>query len=217
VDHFGFLRDNLLFLRWFYEQSTKSFSEIKRRIEAYEEPYVPRADYDDAEPPFLSEWLEANDAIKLQGQVCLSLLQRSFREYLDSTVKLHPQSQPERKGNWFDNYKRWFLHEAGIDWERSPVAPVRIEELTIARNCVEHGSGSIYDAGRLVKHQSENYHERFPDAVFASDFETALWREMNYPQPVAIELTLDKLGKAIDDLLAFSNFVEKNLPPWMAR
>ena len=206
------LVSNLRFLRWFYELSITGFVDIKRRIDAQEEPYVPRSGYEYDEPPFLSEWLDADEARKLQGQVCLSLLQRSLREYLDSTVKRHPGSRPKRKGNWFGNYKEWFLSEIGIDWEKSPVPLTRIEELTIARNCVEHGSGSVYDAHRLVKRQGKNYHERFPDSVFANEFERALWREMGYPQPVEIELTPEKLDNAMEEILGFGRFIEENLP-----
>lgn len=214
MDYLALLNDNLKFLRWFYEQSVMPFREIKRKIEGQEDPYIP-AGYECDEPPFLSEWQEADEALKLQGQVCLSLLQRSFREYLDSTVQRHPKAQPARKGNWFANYKKWFLEEAAIDWDKSPVPLSRIEELTIARNCVEHGSGSVNDAHRLVKEQAENYHERFPDAMFASEFERTLWKEMEYPQPVAIELTQEKLDNAIENILAFAKFIEENLPAWM--
>jgi len=184
VDYFAMLKDNLQFLKWFYEQSVLPFKEIKRRINAQEDPYIPRADYEDDDPPFLSEWQDADDALKLQGQACLSLLQRSFREYLKSTAKRHPETPPKEKGNWFANYKKWFLQEAAVDWEKSPVPLSRTEELTIARNCVEHGSGSVYDAHRLVKEPGEDYHDRFPDAMFASEFEQMLWEESGYPQPV---------------------------------
>jgi len=215
VDYFAMLKDNLQFLKWFYEQSVAPFKDIKRKIDAQEDPYISRGDYESEEPPFLSEWLDADDALKLQGQSCLSLLQRSFREYLDSTVTRHPETRPEKKGNWFVNYKRWFLEEAAVDWDKSPVPLDRIEELTIARNCVEHGSGSIYDAHRLVKEQAENYHDRFPDAMFASEFERTLWKEAGDPQPVTIELTPEKLDSAIANILAFATFIEEKLPAWM--
>lgn len=215
MDYLALLNDNLQFLRWFYEQSVRPFAEIKRKIEGQEDPYVPRAGYEYDEPPFLPEWSDAEQALKLQGRVCLSLLQRSFREYLDSTVQRHPKSQPERKGNWFANYKKCFLEATAIDWDKSPVPVSRVEELTIARNCVEHGSGSVYDEHRLVKQQGENYHDRFPDAMLASEFEKALWREMGYPQPVATELTQEKLDSAIKNVLAFAEFIEENLPPCM--
>lgn len=212
MDHLALLRGNLQFLSWFYEQGGSAFREIKGKIEANEEPYIPRAGYEYEEPPFLAEWLDANDALRLQGQVCLSLLQRSLREYLDNAVGRHPSSRPNRKGNWFENYRQWFLEELGVDWGKSPVPLARIEELTLARNCVEHGSGDVVDRYRLVKQQSAEYHERFPDAVFADEFEAEMWKEMKYPQPVRIELTPAKLETAIDDALTFCGFVEENLP-----
>jgi hypothetical protein len=115
------LEDKLQFLRTFYQLTTEPFSEIKRKIDAGEEPFVDRRnpeDYD--EPAFLTEWQDADQGLKLQQQVCLNLLQRSFREFLDSTVQQcggKPQ-KPKRGECWFDTYKAWFQHERALRGRR---------------------------------------------------------------------------------------------------
>jgi hypothetical protein len=76
------LDSKISFLQVFYQLTTEPFREIKMKIDANEEPFVARGnpkDYD--EPPFLTEWQEADEGLRVQGQVCLTLLQRSFREY----------------------------------------------------------------------------------------------------------------------------------------
>ena len=168
--------------------------------------------------------MEADEGLKLQLQVCLTLLQRSFKEFLDKTIQQHeeyPQSRPKKGENWFESYKAWFWAEAAIQWDDAPVSPVRMEELTIARNCIQHGgeargdSGDVFDSHRLLKSQSVNYHKRFPDAFFADEFESNLWKEHGFSQPVTINLTPEKLEVSIADILAFCRFIDDHLPSWM--
>jgi len=113
-------------LRVFYRLTTQAFREIKRKIDAGEEPYVARGDPEDYdEPPFLTEWQEADEGLRLQGQVCLTLSQRSFREFLKATLRQrrdYPNSKPKENANWFDNYKTWFWEEAAIDWGKAPIS-----------------------------------------------------------------------------------------------
>src|SRR5271170_5951135 len=137
------LNDKLKFTAWFLELSTASFREIKRKITVGEHPYESGTrSEEDSEPPFAIEWLNADQAIQLQGQLCLNLVQRSLCEYLEQTVKLSPRKPPSKKGHWFENYKRWFLEE-GIDLSGSGADLLLIEELTLARNRIQHGSASV--------------------------------------------------------------------------
>jgi len=220
------LAGKLTFLRDFYALTTKPFQEIKRKIDVREKPYIDHAnseDYD--EPPFLSEWLDADAGLKLQQQVCLTLLQRSFKEFLDRTIRQHcdyPASGPRKPKNgesWFDTYKAWFWEGAAIDWDKSPVSLGKMEELSLARNCVQHGGekhggiGDVLDSHSLLKRQSKNYHERFPNAFFADELEKRIWED--HPQPVTINLTPEKLNVAIEEILTFCKFIHDQLPVWM--
>jgi hypothetical protein len=179
MDNFAILAEKLDFLRSFFELTTQPFHEIKRRIDSNEAPYIFQGNLENCEePPFLSEWIHANDGLKLQQQVCLTLLQRSFREFLDQTIgqlcDTRSCNKPKLgKGkNWFEVYGEWFLNEAGIRWEDGPVPLDRMEELSVARNCIHHGGethggmGDVRDSHALLKKQSNSYHERFPEAFF---------------------------------------------------
>ncbi|MGB9121403.1 MAG: hypothetical protein WCE73_12340, partial [Candidatus Angelobacter sp.] len=143
MSNFAFLEQKLKFLHGFYETTTQSFREIRRKIEAQEDPYVPVWDGEpDGAPPFLDEWMDATEGLRVQEQLCLNLLQRSLREFLVNTIQEHreyPKSQPAKGGNWFENYQEWFKDGCGIDWTQAGVDLSRIEELSFARNCVQHG------------------------------------------------------------------------------
>ena len=206
------LDDKLQFISWFFGLTTAPFIGIKRKIENGDHPYNPSAwSEESSEPPFATEWLEADQAIQLQGQLCLNLLQRSLMEYLDETVKLSSSAPPKKKNSWYEKYKKWFF-EAGVDWNAYGADLSLIEGLTFARNRVQHGSPG--DSHSLIKQQDGDYRTRFPDAVFQYDFEAQVFCDFG-PQLRHLELTQDKLNKAIEEIMRFANFIEEHLPVTM--
>ena len=203
------LHDKLRFVSWFFGLTTAPFVGIKRKIEAGDHPYKSSAmPSDSSDPPFAAEWLDADQAIRVQGQLCLSLLQRSLLEYLDETVKLSSSQAPNKKNNWFENYKRWFLG-VGVEWTASGADLLLIEEMTVARNRIQHGSRG--DSHGLIKTQDEDYRSRFPKALFQSDLEARMFRNFG-PKLRSIELTKEKLNRAIEEIMLFANFIEEHLP-----
>lgn len=75
-----FLGERLFFIKQLCINSSASFVERKRKIEAREEPFVPSYS-EDPEPPFLSEWLEAEDSLQVIGRTCISMLSAAFHLY----------------------------------------------------------------------------------------------------------------------------------------
>src|SRR5882757_1316218 len=192
MSHFEFVEHKTSELKRFYMSSTEPFREIKRKIEKNEDPFVPVYDGQEpsGDPPFLDEWQEANDFLRLQEQVCLVLFQRTFREFLDDTIKEHTGTKPSSKGNWFAHYCDWFKSEFDIDWSQSSANLGRLEELTEARNCVQHGGESfqlpnqyVFDSDGLIKRQSFTYHGRFPNAVFIDEYQRKIWQPPGRSEP----------------------------------
>lgn len=62
MDVLYFLKERTRFIRYFYETACQPFRETMRKIEAGEEPFEPPYS-EDGEPPFLTEWLEADTAL----------------------------------------------------------------------------------------------------------------------------------------------------------
>src|SRR5262245_61689139 len=85
MDVLYFLKRRTAFLRAFYKQTSAAYIETKRKIEAYEEPYSWPEGYEDAEPPFLAEWQEADEALEFLGQACVSFLSATPKLFLNES------------------------------------------------------------------------------------------------------------------------------------
>ena len=70
--HF-FLSERIGFIRQFYDVASEPFLERQRKIVDGEDPFVPTYS-EDSEPPFLTEWLEADESQQILGYSCLSML-----------------------------------------------------------------------------------------------------------------------------------------------
>src|SRR5712692_3959981 len=89
-----------------YDEAAGIFTTRKKKIEAAEEPYQPPPfdpEYGDPEPPFLEEWLEADEFQDIVGQACLSIVQSCLRDYLDGVVE---RSGIEEQGKKFMSQRR---------------------------------------------------------------------------------------------------------------
>src|SRR6516165_6807841 len=82
-----FLKERTHFIRWFYATATEPFETIIRKIEAEEAPYVLECPYDEIdidEPPFFSEWQEADTGLQMVGHTCISMLSEALRLYFET-------------------------------------------------------------------------------------------------------------------------------------
>ncbi len=78
-----FLKSRTAFIRYFYEHAVRPFNEIKIAIENEEEPYIPPYS-EDGEPPFLEEWMDAEQGVEIVGHACISMLSSSLYLFLKS-------------------------------------------------------------------------------------------------------------------------------------
>ena len=201
------LREKLRFIESMHQQATASFVEKKRQIENSEGDFDSSGwdpDSWDGTPPFLEEWQEADEAINLLGQACLSLVQSAFKEYLDGCVALTSR-KPQRKGkeSWFDAYRRFFDEQLGIDWHKSPVPLDSLEEINLARNDAQH-------AGRefgMTRYRDAKHQERFPSGIFADTMFTTMAERLPF-FPVPLKVTADSLTEAIKRVADFCAFLD---------
>jgi hypothetical protein len=142
VDIDYFLKNRTKFIRYFYEHATLSFTGIIKAIENKKEPYIPPYS-EDAEPPFLEEWLEANMGIETVGHTALSMLSSSLQLFLKEWVnRLERQHGIElkvnfKKNGWFNGY-RTILEQIEIPMNVCPADLEIIEQVALARNRVQH-------------------------------------------------------------------------------
>ena len=118
MDILAILRDKLDFIRDFYKTASAPFIVIKSKIENQEDPFT----YDGRptdEPPHLLAWTRAAESLNILGECCLSLVQRSFKDYLMGFIKNIWNEAPPKGRNWFKTYKEFFRNRS-IDWEKGP-------------------------------------------------------------------------------------------------
>ena len=81
MDVLYFFVDRTRFIRYFYDNAAAPFRETMRKIEAGEAPFGNPPYQEDGEPRYLSEWVEATEAVEVLGRSCLSMLSASLNLY----------------------------------------------------------------------------------------------------------------------------------------
>jgi hypothetical protein len=214
VDIVAFLKLRTAFIRYFYENGVRPFNEIKNAIEKGEEPYVPPYS-EEGEPPFLEEWMDAEQAVDTVGHVCISMLSSSLQLFLKNwVIRLELEfgikfTKDFKKHGWFNGYRQIFsimefpLSQCTADFDI-------IEQVTLARNRVQHPE----DLTELRVIHSETDLRRFPRPFFASETEmdmavrddddsTTWWLRPS------IKSERDKVFSAIDQVEALCSWLEK--------
>jgi len=119
------------FILGFYEKALSPFVETKRLIEEQKSPYEPEYSESD-ESPFLSEWLDADQAIDVLGVQCSSLLCSTLKLFLEEslknvfrrnahkftkTIENEQAYKSEFKKGWLNGYRELFENELNLDWQ----------------------------------------------------------------------------------------------------
>lgn len=209
-----FLERRLAFIEQYYTAAATPFLERKRKIEAGEEPFVPPYS-EDAEPPHLEEWLEADESLQILGQTCISMLSASFHLYFTTWqhhlgVPVAPSLKPVfKKRGWFNGYKSYLSANFGVEFGNSGCNLQLLEELVLARNRVQHPES--------ISSRSTNYSDddlkKLPSPFFVSEREVELMvgaedGERRWLVPPTINVTEEKLRAAIAEVRRFSEWLE---------
>jgi hypothetical protein len=175
MDVVFFFKRRTNFIRKFYDEAVRPFLQTQKLIEAEEEPYVPPYS-EDAEPPFLEEWIEADTSIQVVGRTAISLLSESLKVYFIQWDKLlgiqcskYFEDDFKKKGYW-SGYRRCFAAAYAIDWTKCPADSEIIERIALARNLSQH-------AGRITQlsiRHPRDLRGRFPKPIFVNDYEKNL-------------------------------------------
>jgi hypothetical protein len=208
MDILAGLRDKLRFIERHYAAASEPFREIKRKINAGEEPFEPPSldpeTATDFDPPFLDEWQEATESINIEGQAALKLVHGALHKYLSSFVNLYDVPLTAKGKDWLERYKNHFRDGYGIDWDNSPVPVSELEEVNLARNDVEHRG----EAFGMTRRQSKEHVRRFPAGLFVNEMDRELFQRPGDSWPLRIEVTDDGLKEAIRRVESFCEFLD---------
>lgn len=164
-----FLKERTKFARYFYKNAANSFETTIQLIKDEKEPFVPPYS-EDGEPAFLSEWLEARDAIDSVGLATVSMLSSSLQLFLSSwTDRIdHGETKLKRTGKkgWLNAYMK-IIADVGLELTNCPANLALIEQAVLVRNRTQHPD----ELTSLSISHSESDMEKYPSPHFISDID----------------------------------------------
>lgn len=212
-----FMRERTKIIRLFYEEGRVPFEQLKRQIEDGVPPFEPppfNPEYDDSEPPFLSEWIEAEQTRELVGMLAVSLLSDTLKLYfeeLEREIGFEFISKKARedhfKQGFVPAYKQILEHIMGDKFYSCGVRFDIIEQVILARNDLSHN-------GRLItfstKHNRKTL-EKHPNPFFANDdLRSEYSNKCVQWGGLPIEVSRDRLLEAITEVEKLADWIQEN-------
>jgi hypothetical protein len=208
-----FLKQRTAFIRQFYDVASFPFIERKRKIEAKEEPFIPPYS-EDEEPPFLEEWIEADESFHVLGYSCLSMLSAALQLYFKTwEIQFNIPDinlfKSEFKKGWFNGYKAYFAHHMGIRFEEAPVDLSIIEQIVLARNQIQHPEDIT---SHIVRYSGSDI-KKIPNIYFVNELEQIPYEgidesEKSWLFPPTLHVTREKLSAVIAEVDKLVDWME---------
>lgn len=215
-----FLKQRTAFIQKFYDNASFPFIEQKQKIEAGEEPFIPPYS-ESEEPPFLEEWIEADDSLHFLGYTCISMLSAALHLYLRTWEKIQfriPVDDslfPEfKKKGWINGYKIYFSKNFDIHFDQTPANLALLEEIVLARNRVQHPDYITKLRPSYLPKDKEIAKVRH--LFFINDSEMELWGAIEDSDsawlfPPSLHVTAEKLTVAILEVEKFIDWLEEQI------
>ncbi|QSX28542.1 hypothetical protein JYB88_09515 [Shewanella cyperi] len=171
MDIVCFLKERTKFIKYYYENGILPFEHTKQLIENGLAPYEPPYS-EDSEPPFLSEWLDADTAFDTVGHTALTMLSSSVQLYLKEWIRQIEQwSRVEitvnfKKNNGLRQYSEIF-DKLGFSVRPCPANVDLIEQILLVRNRIQHPE----QLTSLNIEHSQNDLKKYPKPFFARESE----------------------------------------------
>lgn len=214
MDVFGFFKLRIEFVKQLHEKSCEPFERIKQQIENGVAPFEPPYS-EDEEPPFLGEWIEADESIQVIGYSNLSILTSSFQLYFKTWEgELGSPAMPSFKTHfgkgWLNGYRKYFSDILGLNFEDAPVKMIRLEEIIRARNLIQHPND--ISSNRVM--YSKKYLEviKQPYLCSESDRNIAENHDLGCGGYLSgLHVTPDKFIAALSDVMSFADWLDEKI------
>lgn len=212
-----FLCSRITFIRQFYESASAPFVERKRKIKAQEEPFVPPYS-EDGEPPFLDEWMEADESLHILAYSCISMLASALHLFLEAWVGQSGVAVNEslkkvfKNDGWLSGYDAHFANCFGIAFNNGPADLRILEEIILARNRIEHPNS--------ITEQKAQYSEldmrKISYPLFADKTEITLLNlsedsEPRWFMPPTINVSESQLLAAVTEVEKFAGWFDTEI------
>lgn len=215
MDVLYFLNRRIAFIRQLYATTSAPYVERIRKIEAKEYPFVPQYS-EDGEPPFLEEWIEADESLHVLAYSCISMLAAAMHLYLETWVGQSCVPVDEslkksvfKKSGWFSGYKAHFAQHFQIDYEAGPTNLRILEEVVLARNRIEHPSSITSNRARYAKNDlTKLHHPFFVDQREAAFLAVKDEGETSWCMPLSLHVSEVQLLAAVSEVERFAEWFE---------
>ncbi|WP_395667836.1 hypothetical protein [Rhodoferax sp.] len=219
-----FLTQRIAFIRQLYAVASAPYVERKQKIETGEDPFMSPYS-EDGEPPFLEEWLEADESLHVLAYSCISMLAASLHLYLKAWEREsgHPvdeslKKSEFKKNGWLRGYIVHFSSRLSIDFDVVPANLQMLSEVVLARNRIEHPASIISRRAQYADADLEKIHHPFfvdeREAVLLADSDEC---EKSWLMPPTLHVTAEKLLVALAEAERFVEWfeveIEKRLYP----
>ena len=214
MDVAHFLKQRTSFIRQFYATAATPYADRLARIETAQEPWNFN-ESEESEPPFLEEWLEADESLQVLGRSCISMLAATLHAYFEYWVQafeipIDKDLEPLfKKSGWLKGYKAYFSRHAGIDFATGPSNLAVLEELILARNQIQHPASIIVEGSRY----SESDLKKLRHPFFVDEREMSIFAETDesvrgWLALPSIRVTSSKLVAAIAEVEKLCEWIE---------
>ncbi|WP_333876038.1 hypothetical protein [Methylobacter sp.] len=233
MDVLFFLKERTKFIRQFYTTTSTPYIERIEKIYAGEEPFVPSYNEDD-EGEFYADLAEANDSLCVIGYSCVSMLSTALKLYFQSWEKeaigivgedkKRTKIDQKYKDYWRERNEsfkkgalhgyRWvFSYHLNIDFDASPACLVKLEDIFLSRNKIEHPPSitnlkTYYGDSDLDKLQNNPFFidEGEIDPFVETDEEKKFWYKW-----FNLHVSEEKLFMAISEVECFSEWLDNEI------
>lgn len=217
MDVLFFFKERTRFIRYFYEVAGEPFRETKRKIEADEPPFDNPPYSEDAEPPYLEEWMEADEGLEVLGRTCLSMLSPSLQLYFRTWERelgvRWEEGERERafRNGFLKGYQKCFGELLGLSWDECPADLDLIEQITLARNRDQHPE---HITSMRVDHARKDL-AKHPHPFFVSEIERKMYldREMQgtFWMTPAVHVSREALCTAIEEVEKLAAWLDERI------
>ena len=216
MDILAFLKDRTTFIRDFYDTASSPFRETMRKIEAGEAPFEPHLAKYDGEPPFTTEWIDANTSLEVLGRVCVSMLSAALKLYFNTwcshlRIKTLPSEKALFKNGFLDGYKQLLGKRLSIEWSECPADFAVLEQVILARIRDQHPNSITRQS---VSHRREDL-AKFPQPFFMSETDQKIFADPelagNRFFSFRVHVTAERLLAAIKEVETVADWLEPRL------
>jgi hypothetical protein len=173
---------------------------------------------EDAEPPHLSEWMDAEAGIELVGRSCVALLSDALKIYLN-TLRTHVigftfteyENALGRRIGFVGMYKQALGEIFDTDWRDTGVNFEVIEQVVLARNRVQHGD---YLMSYQIRHDPRTL-SKYPNPLFANALEVTAWEDAGSGEESllapSLRVSKETLFTAISEIEKLTDWIEQRI------